>query len=150
MPTPGFTGIDKVQIIDGNGTPRVDILLDIEKEPLPFDDDSVSAIAANNVLEHLSDLRFVINECWRVLKVGHFITGDVPIAGSDTHWQDPTHVRGFIKKTFSYFTGVNEAFPSQPSHPRYANYGFKPWNEIEIRTEGDIIFFKLSPRKDFI
>jgi SAM-dependent methyltransferase len=146
----GFIGIDIVQIIDGKNKKKVDIVMDIEKEALPFDDNSAIEIRAMNVLEHIADLKFVMNEFWRVLSPKGKFYGLVPIAGSNSDFKDPTHVRHFVKGTFDYFTGTNLAFPDQPSHPRYANYGFKPWNRIEITEthEGDhLIKFELTPRK---
>jgi len=147
MKPDGYIGIDCVQIIDGNGDKKVDVVMDIEKTSLPYISDTVDEIRAFNVLEHLANLRFVLNDCHRVLKKDGFLWGTVPLAGTEKDFQDPTHQRHFIKKTFLYFTGRNDAFPDQPSHPRYANYGYKPWDEVEVRVDGQDIWFKLKPRK---
>lgn len=142
-----YIGIDIEQVVDSRGDKKVDIVLDLEKETLPFKDGEVSAILADNVLEHLDNLRGVLNECWRVLKVGGELTGCVPICGTMAHYKDPTHRRCFVVETFAYFTGQANWDPTKPSRPKYADYGFKPWNKLELKTEGELIKFRLSPRK---
>lgn len=146
-PAPGHIGIDKTQIIDNDGNKRVDVVMDIEVEKLPYEDSSIDEVRAMNVLEHIGQLSFVLNECWRVLKVGGKLKGAVPMAGTVVDFKDPTHVRHFLPATFSYFTGVNPGLPKQPSHPKYADYGFKPWHQISLNTVDDLIYFELSPRK---
>jgi len=144
----GYINIDKTQIIDGRGNKTVDILLDIEKEKLPFEDNSVDRIKVDNVLEHVDELEFVLNECHRVLKKDGVITGIVPKAGTELDFSDPTHKRHFTRRTFSYFTGESLSHKDKPAHPKYADYGFKPWiqNDLQIQ-ENDLIHFIMSPRK---
>lgn len=143
----GYIGIDSIQQHDYS----VDHVLDIEKVQLPFLSSQVDEIRAWNVLEHLRELKFVMNECWRVLKSGGLFHGCVPVAGSKKDFKDPTHVRHFITQTFQYFTGEHGAFTDRPSHPRYADYGYKPWTLLEdLKIEDDIIYFKMTPRKEVI
>lgn len=145
----GFTNIDMTQIIDGNNNKTVDIVMNIEKEPLPYQDDSVDEILIDNVLEHLVDLRFVMNECHRVLKKGCVMRGCVPMAGTDYDFKDPTHVRHFIPATFGYFCGESPVVEGRPAHPKYADYGYKSWikNKVEVVHEGLLIDFELTPNK---
>lgn len=143
----GFLNIDLVQYLGSNGKQAVDLVMDIEKEVLPYGDDSVDEILIDNVLEHLEHLRFVLNECHRVLKSEGIMRGCVPVAGTRKDFKDPTHKRHFIRETFSYFTGVNAGNPALPSHPKYADYGFKPWHEVSLKEEDDMIWFELKPRK---
>jgi len=140
-------GIDITQITGSNGKPSVDVVMDICKQKLPYEDSSVQEIACFNTLEHLDDFKFALNEMHRVLKDGGILHGDVPICGTRSHWKDPTHKRCFVKETFAYFTGTSEWNPDKPSHPRYADYGFLPWHLVELTEKGDMLFFKLSPRK---
>jgi len=145
----GFIGVDITQYIDGKGNECVDIVRDIEKHGLPFCDNSAIEIKADNILEHIGDLEFVLNECWRVLKPDGVLYGTVPTAGSNGSFRDPTHKRFFLVDTFEYFCGVSEANPELPKKPKYARYGFMPWNKIEVIRPDDngSIKFKLSPRK---
>ena len=133
----GFINIDCVQ------TGVTDVILDIEKDKLPYEDNSVDEIACYETLEHLEDIIWIMNEMHRVLKPECVLHGKVP--GT---WKgaiaDPTHKRIFVKESFDYFAGINPNHPSQPSRPRNADYGIKPWNKILV-DEG--IRFKLTPRK---
>jgi len=147
QPTKDCIGLDITQFIDNKGNKKVDIVRDAEKEGLPFCNSSAILIVANNVLEHISQLKFVLNECHRVLKEGGILQGDVPVAGSKIAFKDPTHVRFFNVHTFEYFCGSNEANPKAPNRPKYADYGFLPWNMVELKEEDDLIYFKMSPRK---
>jgi len=62
----GYVNID-VKSIKG-----VDLILDISKDKLPFDDGSIDEILLKDVLEHVSYTRVehVLRECYRVLKPG--------------------------------------------------------------------------------
>jgi len=144
----GFINIDRVQIIDGNGKQIVDKVLDLEKEPIPYEDETITEILADAFLEHISNLKFLMNECHRVLIKGGILSGSVPVAGTDVDFRDPTHKRHFNKNTFMYFTGKADWNNEKPSHPRYADYGFKRWILKSLKQEGDIIYFKLKKPKN--
>lgn len=144
----GYTNIDVTQIFSHDGRPLVDHVLDLEKDILPFEDNSVSEIVASNFLEHISNLKFVMNECWRVLSSDGVLIATVPICGTKSHWQDPTHKRCFIPEMLGYFVGSAEWNKDKPSHPRYADYGFMPWKHAkELSCNGDMMEFYLTPRK---
>lgn len=143
----GFKNIDIKQIQTTQGKNLVDFVMDVSKQKLPFLDNTVDEIICDNTLEHLDDMIFAMNEMHRVLKVDGILRGGVPMCNTVVHWKDPTHKRCFIKETFSYFTGVAEWNPAKPKHPKYADYGIKPWHEVELLLESDIWNFKLSPRK---
>lgn len=150
----GYVGIDITQFIDGNGKECVDIVMDIERNRLPFENDSVDEIVAENILEHigfskdnpdgLEALIFVMNEFHRVLKPTGILRGNVPPFGSNGAIRDITHKRFFVKESFAYLTGQNEAKLDRPGHPKYADYGVLPYYLIYL---DDGITFKLRPRK---
>lgn len=80
------------------------IWLDLNREPLAFDDNSFDAVVAGEVLEHLVDPTFVVGEAHRVLTPGGIFIGSVP---NSFHWrarlafltghniEDPTHLHLF-------------------------------------------------------
>lgn len=142
-----YVNVDTMPFIDGKGNQTVDIVMDIEKENLPWGNEEVSEIIVDNVLEHVGNLLFVLNECHRVLKPDGIMKGVVPIAGTNADFKDPTHKRHFVKGTFDYFTGSNPANPKAPGHPKYADYGYLPWNMLDINVVDELIFFKMTPRK---
>lgn len=89
--------------IDYNKDLKADIHLDIDKDPLPFEDSSVDYILLKHVLEHISDMIRFMEECWRVLKP------DATMAISSPYWThmwsvgDPTHVRLINEGTFVFW-----------------------------------------------
>lgn len=150
----GYIGIDRVQFIDGNGNECVDIVLDVERNRLPFPDNSCAHILVENILEHIGfhtdnpdkqeALIFFLNECHRALNEDGLLEGNVPPFPSNGAIRDITHKRFFVKESFDYLTGSNPAKPESPGHPKYADYEVKPWYRIYV---DDGIRFKLRPRK---
>lgn len=111
---PGFVGIDKRRV-DG-----VDIVHDLEDLPYPLPDSCCLTILAAHILEHLDPRKMVdiMNELWRIMKPHGQMLIATPYAGSQGFWQDPTHTKGFIEATWTYF---------DPIHPLYEIYRPRPW-----------------------
>ena len=93
-------GYINVDIMPG---PGVDQVADLSK-PWPWPDSSVDEIAAYDVIEHLPNRIFTMNEMWRVLKPGGRAHIEVPNAakGAGQH-QDPTHVSAWCMNSWQYF-----------------------------------------------
>jgi len=84
----GYTTVD----YDSNTNP--DYQLDIEKERLPFEDNTVETVVAHHILEHLGEGYFhVLQELYRVCKHGAIIDIRVPHPRHDSFLADPTHRR---------------------------------------------------------
>ncbi len=64
---PDFINID----VSGKG----ELNLDVGKEKLPFDDDSVDLIFSYHALEHVPDYLSAVSEIHRVLKHGEHLKG---------------------------------------------------------------------------
>ena len=56
----GFIGIDKQRF------PDVDVVMDLNTERLPFDDDSVDYVYTSHAFEHIQNYHFVLQEIFRV------------------------------------------------------------------------------------
>ncbi len=95
---PGYIGMD---ISPDCGA---EIVHDWDDYPWPFDDNSVEAINASQILEHTKDLIKFMDECYRILKPGGKMDAICPYHTSTGAWQDPTHVRAISEKTFNYFS----------------------------------------------
>ena len=136
----------------------VDIVLDVERNILPFPDNSCDRILVENILEHIGfhtdnpkkqeALIFFLNECHRVLKADGILQGNVPCFPSEVAVRDITHKRFFVMESFGYFTGQSPAKPDRPKHPKYADYEVLPWYKVFLeKDETEIINFQLRPRK---
>jgi predicted SAM-dependent methyltransferase len=111
--------------------------------PWPTADNSVAAIRASHVMEHIpagADRIAVMNEAHRVLKPGGMFEIRVPNALSGT-WHafaDPTHVSFWCIPSFHYFDG---------SFAANADYGIQYWTTHELLIQGDNeILWRGSPR----
>lgn len=62
--------------IDSETSP--DYNIDLEKDPLPFKENSVDTVLAFNLFEHIYNHKFLIKEISRVLKPGALMLGSVP------------------------------------------------------------------------
>lgn len=74
---PGTVGIDMVP------TPAVDIVLDFEHEPLPFEDASVASIFSSHCIEHLREPVPLFTEISRVMVDGGSVEIWIPFVFSD-------------------------------------------------------------------
>ncbi|MEI6420605.1 MAG: methyltransferase domain-containing protein [Lentisphaerota bacterium] len=91
--------------IDSDSGSNPDYVVDIEKDPLPFADDTVDAVLAHHILEHLGDGFFnCIQELYRVCKHGTIIDVRVPHPRHDTFLIDPTHSRPIYPHTLDMFS----------------------------------------------
>lgn len=87
---------------------NADIIADLNKD-FPFEDNSVAVIRACDIFEHLKDPIHTMKECYRVLKPGGWIIGQVPSADSRGAFQDPTHISFWNENSFLYYTNHNWA-----------------------------------------
>ncbi len=127
----------------------IDVVHDLNVFPWPWDDGSISEIVAMDVIEHLDDFVRVMEELYRVLKLGGLLKIKVPYWNSVSRHADPTHKRGFHELTFRFFDPASvyckeryyytqarfhvnkEMFILAPFHPYFA----VPWVK-EIKVQG--------------
>jgi predicted O-linked N-acetylglucosamine transferase (SPINDLY family)/SAM-dependent methyltransferase len=91
---------------------------DLAIEPIPFDDDSFEYVSAYDFLEHVPRVLYVptrrnafvelMNEIYRVLKMGGLFLSFTPAYPQPAAFQDPTHINIITDQTFPlYFDNVN-------------------------------------------
>ena len=81
--------------------PGVDMVFELGKGPLPFQDRSVDHILAQALFEHIYNWEQVLMECFRILKVGGTIEIIVPY--KTVGFNSPYHVRYFSPRTMDLF-----------------------------------------------
>jgi len=74
-------------------------IANIEKDPLPYEDDSFDIVYSKSFIEHLHDPENYLNEAYRVLKPGGLLLTLVPDWESNykTYFDDFTHRTPFTK-----------------------------------------------------
>jgi hypothetical protein len=88
------------------------------RTPWPWSEGSVDQIRAWDVIEHLPDKIFTMNEMWRVLRAGGQAEISVPTTDGTGAFQDPTHVSFWNRRSFAYYEAGN------PYRERFArSYG---------------------------
>lgn len=97
---PGYIGVDRVP------GPGVDKVADLTL-PWPWPDLTVTKILAHDIIEHLPDKIFTMNELHRVLAIGGQADIIVPTTDGRAAFQDPTHVSYWNRNSFWYFEAGN-------------------------------------------
>src|SRR3989304_5959812 len=84
----------------------VDVVADLNK-PWPWEDDHAAYIRAFDLVEHLRDPAFTMNEAWRV--PGHGVIFEIWVPSTDGRgaFQDPTHVSFWNFNSFLYYSKRN-------------------------------------------
>jgi SAM-dependent methyltransferase len=115
-----------------------------QQTPWPTGDNTVDAIRASHVMEHIpagQERIDVMNEAHRVLKPGGVFEIIVPIVNDPLSWHaiaDPTHVSFWVLESFHYFDGHFAA---------NADYGIRLWQTLELEVRGGFeCHWKGTPR----
>lgn len=113
---PGFVNIDNRPEVNPD-------LLHNMLSPLPYPDNSVDMIRADDFLEHIpiGNVVGVIEDIWRALKPGGIFESSTPSTDGRGAFQDPTHVSFWNRNSWLYY-----------SDPAYRGlYGIKADFEID-------------------
>lgn len=95
--TKGAIGADCVAL------PGVDVVMNLNVFPYPFEDDSFDTIYLNDVIEHLPDTIRVMEEIHRIGRPGARV--HIRVVNWNSHYtaMDPTHVKAFTENSFDFF-----------------------------------------------
>lgn len=127
--------------------------VDLNVLPWPWKSNTVEEIFAQDILEHLYPLgkveaQFnivaVMEEIWRVLKVGGLLHAIIPTTEGRGAWQDPTHVTFWNANTLSYF--VKGQAPAEFCDYRAAFEQAEPI-AYRINEEASIVWMEVKLRK---
>jgi SAM-dependent methyltransferase len=113
---PGSIGMDK------NPRTKADILHDINVFPYPVASNSFDLIVCRHIMEHLQDIKAVMEELHRIGKPRAVVKITVPFFRSRWAYIDPDHRRFFTSLSFDYFVRGKEL----------ANYSYTDkWFDME-------------------
>ena len=99
-------GLNKLESsfgVDSSKYCSPDLVHDVDNLPLPLEDNTFDLVYADQFLEHLDNIPFVLSEVHRVLKNGGLLIARVPYFRSSYACIDPTHKRFFTIGTMDYF-----------------------------------------------
>ena len=123
----GFINVDKIAFSEAEAERYNARTMDLNF-PWLFADSSADYILALDIIEHLHDKTFTMNEAWRVLKPGGILEILVPVTDGPGAFQDPTHHTYWNRNSFFYYEKGN------PHRVRFGKaYGIKA--EFEIVKE---------------
>lgn len=129
---PGREKFEGLVTLDHSPDCRPDVVWDLEKLPLPFEDNRFNEIHAVEVLEHVGaqgDYRFFFDQWtdfWRILKPDGMFFGTVPKPTSVWAWGDPSHKRVIPKESFIFL-----------DQTQYAQVGKTPMSDFRSIYKAD-------------
>lgn len=103
-----FTGGIQLINLDMLAHTNPDIVCELGVNRIDLDDESVDAVIAMHILEHigrqgeLAPWLFAWEELYRVLRPGGVVRFECPYHSSVWAWADPTHTRAISEYTFLY------------------------------------------------
>ena len=111
----GYFGIDRFSM------PGVDLTLDLERDRLPFCDNSIDHVVTYHALEHLRDYSHIVKEVYRVLKPNAQFFVCVPYAYNSLNVANVYHLSRFNEHSFRFFSH-EESCSALPEHLWKAHY----------------------------
>jgi len=141
--------------------------LDIERDRLPFQDQELDIVIANQVLEHTKELFWIFHEVTRVLRIGgSFIIGVPNLAALHNRVllamgrqpspikSNSAHVRGFTRRDLCAF--VESVFPAGFALQQYGGSNFYPFPPVLARPLAKLlpnmawgIFLRLEKKRAY-
>lgn len=139
--------------IDFSSFSDADVVLNLNSDPLPFEDNSIDFVYSSHCLEHLSLDGFLhmISEIYRVCKDTAQIFIKVPYFNGSVNWANPFHNNKvcFNEHTFRFFSSSTETHclaPNEYVTPTCQTWGlrYSANHEISIELEStniEMIYF---------
>jgi hypothetical protein len=94
----GWINVDQVEL------PGIDMVLDLDGPfSWPWSSQTIQAIEAKDIFEHLHRPVWFVTECHRVLTSGGTLHIRTPHMSSPDSWTDPTHVRHCNEQSFDFW-----------------------------------------------
>lgn len=132
MSRPDREAWDGLVTLDSNPRHSPDVVWDMERLPLPFDDSHFDEVHAYDVMEHIGrqgDFQFFFaqwQDIWRILKPGGRFFGISPHWSSRWAWMDPGHTRAMGPEMLTYL-----------NQREYTQVGSTPMTDYRFCYSGD-------------
>jgi SAM-dependent methyltransferase len=110
---------------------RPDVVMDLNRAPYPFKDNSFDAAYALSVIEHLDNFFGVFAELHRILKPGGFVVVLTPHFSNEGSYIDPSHRLHLSARSFDYFIEGTDIFKT---------YGF--YSDIRFRVRHRLLMIE--------
>jgi SAM-dependent methyltransferase len=98
--------------VDNLRSVQPDVLVDLNRAPYPFRENTFDAVYAFSVIEHLDNFFGVFGELHRILKPGGFVALLTPHFSDDASYIDPSHRLHLSMRSFDYFIEGTDLFSS--------------------------------------
>lgn len=144
----------EVVTLDINPDCNPDVVHDLEKLPLPFEDNSFDEVHAYGVLEHLSDqgdhksFFAQFEEFYRILKPSGYLLATVPSEKGNQQWGDPSHRRVINMVTLAFLSQANYKQCGQTMMTDFRNVYKADFAVAWSQDDGELLNFVLQPIKE--
>jgi len=144
-----------ITTLDNNKDHNPDVLWDLRKHPLPFEDNYFDEIHAYDTLEHLAqqgDYEFFFAEFaeyWRILKNGGHFFASVPDRNSVWAWGDPSHKRIIQQENLVFLD--QDQYKQQIGITKMSDFRYiykAHFKTVFTKIQGDFFFFVLKAIKN--
>jgi SAM-dependent methyltransferase len=122
---------------------------DLAVEPIPFENEFFDAVSAFDFIEHvprviyMPNRRFcfveLMNEIYRVLKVGGRFLSFTPAFAAPPAWTDPTHVNIITEETFPLYFDYQNRGASAYGFNGYFQIVDQQWHENKIHLITEMV-----------
>jgi hypothetical protein len=124
--------------VDALDYPAVDLVGDVYEVLQRFPDSSVDEVYANHFIEHVPDIKLLLQELSRVMKAGGLIELVAPHFSNPYFYSDPTHRSYFGLYTFCYLA---KGSPFSRQVPTYGQQLFFKIQSVDLRFKSSRPFF---------
>lgn len=132
---------------------KPDVVWDLNRLPLPFDDNTFDEIHCSDVLEHtgkLGDWRFFFaqfDDFWRILKPGGTFNCAAPRVDSVWAWGDPGHTRVIMQEQLTYLIRTQYSQVGKTAMTDYRPFFVSDWQPLRIEYTDHHFMFALQAIK---
>lgn len=139
----GFNKLEGHVNVDKEAACHPDQVMDMEKLPWPFQDDTFTDVMAYHSLEHVGQTPEVwigiLKELWRVCKPGALVRIAVPHPRHENFLHDPTHVRAITPIGIAMFDQVRNVndLKAGGQESKLGLYSGIDWELLEVHHDLD-------------